>query len=174
MREQPGIPEEQLRACLQDQYDLYPFTLEFLPLGLDYNAGVYRVVSEQSTAYLLKVTSRPLYEPRCLVPRYLKDQGITSVVAPVPTRSGALKFHENAPGEIKRMWVAPRMRGLGLGRRMLLALEHYAREAGVVVLHLETNRTLIEAIQLYRDCGYQEVAAFNDEPYAHHWFEKHL
>src|SRR5205807_10182737 len=90
MREQPKIPEEQLRACFQDQYDLYPVTLEFLPRGLDYNAGVYRVVSEQGTAYLLKVTSRPLYEPRCLVPRYLNDQGITSVVAPIPTRSGAL------------------------------------------------------------------------------------
>ena len=90
MREQPGVPEEQLRACLQDQYDLYPVTLEFLPRGKDYKAGVYRVVSEQSTAYLLKVTSRSLYEPRCLVPHYLKDQGITSVVAPVPTRSGAL------------------------------------------------------------------------------------
>jgi spectinomycin phosphotransferase len=90
MREQPGIPEESLRACLQEQYDLYPVTLEFLPLGLDYNAGVYRVVSEQGTPYLLKVTSRPLYEPRCLVPCYLNDQGITAVVAPVPTRSGAL------------------------------------------------------------------------------------
>src|SRR5256886_12297935 len=90
MREQPKIPEEQLRACFQDQYDLYPVTLEFLPLGLDYNAGVYRVVSEQGTAYLLKVTARPVYEARCLVPRYLNEQGITSVVAPIPTRSGAL------------------------------------------------------------------------------------
>src|SRR2546430_17399777 len=90
MREQPKIPEEQLRACFQDQYDLYPVTLEFLPLGLDYNAGVYRAVSERGTAYLLKVTSRPLYEPRCLVPRYLNDQGIASVVAPIRSSSGAL------------------------------------------------------------------------------------
>ncbi len=90
MRKPPSIAEEQLRACFQNQYDLIPVTLEFLPLGLDYHAGVYRVVSEQGTASLLKVTSRPLYEPRCLVPRYLNDQGITSVVAPVPTRSGAL------------------------------------------------------------------------------------
>ncbi len=60
MREQPGIPEEQLRACLQDQYNLYPVRLEFLPRGKDYKAGVYRVASEQSTAYLLKVTSRSL------------------------------------------------------------------------------------------------------------------
>jgi len=91
-----------------------------------------------------------------------------------PIGCGALKFHENAPGELKRMWVAPRARGLGLGRRLLLALEHYAREAGMTVLHLETNRTLIEAIELYRHSGYQEVEPFNGEPYAHHWFEKHL
>jgi DNA-binding MarR family transcriptional regulator/GNAT superfamily N-acetyltransferase len=91
-----------------------------------------------------------------------------------PVGCGALKIHENAVGEIKRMWVAPRARGLGLGRRLLEALEGRAREAGVSVLQLETNRSLIEAIQMYRDCGYQEVAAFNDEPYAHHWFEKRL
>jgi len=60
---------------------------------------------------------------------------------------GALKFHPNAPGEIERMWVAPRARGLGLGRRLLGELEHSAREAGVSVLHLETNSSLIEAIQ---------------------------
>jgi spectinomycin phosphotransferase len=59
-------------------------------VGLDYSAGVYRVVSEQGSAYLLKVTSGPLYEPRYQVPRYLNDQGITSVIAPLPTRSGGL------------------------------------------------------------------------------------
>lgn len=91
-----------------------------------------------------------------------------------PVGCGALKFHENAPAELKRMWVAPSTRGLGLGRRLLLALEHAAREAGVTVLHLETNHALTEAIELYRHSGYQEVAAFNDEPYAHHWFEKRL
>ncbi len=91
-----------------------------------------------------------------------------------PVGCGALKLHGNAPGEIKRMWVAPRARGLGLGQRLLEALEGHAREAGVRILHLETNRTLVEAIQLYRACGYREVEAFNDEPYAHYWFEKRL
>jgi len=90
MREKPGIPDELLQTTLQDQYDLVPVTLEFLPVGLDYHAGVYRVVSEQGISYLLKVTSRPLYEPRYLVPRYLNDQGITSVVAPLLTKRGAL------------------------------------------------------------------------------------
>jgi DNA-binding MarR family transcriptional regulator/GNAT superfamily N-acetyltransferase len=91
-----------------------------------------------------------------------------------PVGCGALKFHENTVGELKRMWVAPRARGLGLGRRLLEALEHKAREAGMTVIHLETNRSLIEAIELYRHAGYQEVEAFNNEPYAHHWFEKRL
>lgn len=91
-----------------------------------------------------------------------------------PVGSGAVKFHENTVGEATCMWVAPHARGLGLGRRLLEALEHKAREAGMTVLHLETNRTLMEAIELYRHSGYQEVEAFNDEPYAHHWFEKRL
>ncbi|WP_220197510.1 phosphotransferase enzyme family protein [Ktedonospora formicarum] len=90
MRELPGIVEKDLRACVQDQYDLTSTRFEFLPLGHDYNAGVYQVVSAQGEAYLLKVTTRLLYEPCCLVPAYLKDQGIKSVVAPLPTRNGAL------------------------------------------------------------------------------------
>src|SRR5436305_12888605 len=90
MREPPEIAEDYLRACLQDQYDLGLVTLEFLLLGHDYDAGVYRAVSERGTAHLLKVTSRPPYEPRCLVPRYLNDQGIASVVAPIRSSSGAL------------------------------------------------------------------------------------
>ncbi len=91
-----------------------------------------------------------------------------------PVGCGALKFHADAPSELKRMWVAPRVRGLGVGRRLLGELERHAKEAGVSVLRLETNRTLTEAIELYRGAGYEEVAAFNAEPYAHHWFEKRL
>jgi spectinomycin phosphotransferase len=90
MREPPAISEQRLRACLHAQYDFVPVTLEFLPLGLDYNAGVYRVASERGTPYLLKVKSGTLYEPGCLVPRYLSDQGITSIAAPFPTRTNSL------------------------------------------------------------------------------------
>jgi spectinomycin phosphotransferase len=90
MREQPIIPEERLRTCLQEQYDLIPVTLEFLPLGLDYNSWVHRVVSEQGASYLLKARSGPLYEPSCFVPNYLRDEGIAAVVAPLPTKSNTL------------------------------------------------------------------------------------
>jgi GNAT superfamily N-acetyltransferase/DNA-binding MarR family transcriptional regulator len=91
-----------------------------------------------------------------------------------PVGCGALKFHRDAPAEIKRMWVAPAVRGLGLGHRLLAEVEAHAAANGVCTLRLETNRALAEAIALYRAAGYQEVAAFNDEPYAHHWFEKTL
>jgi DNA-binding MarR family transcriptional regulator len=91
-----------------------------------------------------------------------------------PSGCGALKLHPGAPAELKRMWVSPDARGLGLGRRLLLALERYAHDAGAEVVRLETNRALQEAIALYRSSGYREVARFSDEPYAHHWFEKNL
>ena len=91
-----------------------------------------------------------------------------------PVGCGALKYHADAPAELKRMWVAPCMRGLGLGRRLLSELERHAQDAGVTTLRLETNRTLTAAIELYRHSGYQEVSPFNSEPYAHHWFEKCL
>ncbi|MFL5927421.1 MAG: GNAT family N-acetyltransferase [Gaiellaceae bacterium] len=87
---------------------------------------------------------------------------------------GALKFHGRRPAELKRMWVAPAARGLGLGRRLLGELERLARDHGALMLRLETNVNLTEAIALYRSAGYREVAPFNDEPYAHHWFEKRL
>jgi len=87
---------------------------------------------------------------------------------------GALKFHDDAPTELKRMWVAPTTRGLGIGRRILSELEAEAARRGSRVLHLETNGSLTEAIALYRSSGYTEVDAFNDEPYAHHWFEKRV
>ena len=72
------------------------------------------------------------------------------------------------------MWVAPTARGLGLGRRLLRELEEHARRRGATATRLETNRALSEAIALYRSNRYVEVAPFNDETYAHHWFEKHL
>jgi ribosomal protein S18 acetylase RimI-like enzyme len=91
-----------------------------------------------------------------------------------PIGCGALKFHQRRPAELKRMWIAPAARGAGVARRLLGELERTAREAGAVVLRLETNRALSEAIALYKRSGYVEVKAFNAEPYAHHWFEKTL
>ena len=91
-----------------------------------------------------------------------------------PIGCGALKLEGDVPFYIKRMWVAPEARGLGVGRRILAELEAHARGRGAEVVYLETNRTLREAAALYRSAGYVEIEPFNDEPYAHHWFEKRL
>jgi DNA-binding MarR family transcriptional regulator/GNAT superfamily N-acetyltransferase len=91
-----------------------------------------------------------------------------------PIGCGGLRFHDDEPAEIKRMWIAESARGLGIGRRLLSELEVQAANHGAKAVRLETNKTLVEAISLYRSAGYVEVAPFNDEKYAHHWFEKQL
>ena len=90
-----------------------------------------------------------------------------------PVGCGALKCHPDF-GEIKRMWVAAACRGMGIGKRILRGLEDLARKRRIPTLRLETNKALTEAQALYRGSGYREVRPFNDEPYAHHWFEKAL
>jgi DNA-binding MarR family transcriptional regulator/GNAT superfamily N-acetyltransferase len=92
----------------------------------------------------------------------------------VPIGCGVMRLHEGSPPELKRMWVAPDARGLGLGRRLLRELEAHAAASGATAVRLETNRTLTEAIELYRSSGYVEVEPYNDERYADHWFEKRL
>ncbi|HEY6359327.1 MAG TPA: helix-turn-helix domain-containing GNAT family N-acetyltransferase, partial [Vicinamibacterales bacterium] len=77
-------------------------------------------------------------------------------------------------GEIKRLWVAPLARGLGVGRRLMEAAENAARHLSVKTLRLDTNRTLPEALQLYRSTGWSEIGRFNDDPYPDFFFEKHL
>jgi ribosomal protein S18 acetylase RimI-like enzyme len=87
---------------------------------------------------------------------------------------GALRTLTSDTGEIKRMWIAPDARGLGLGRRLLAELENQAMRRGFRIVRLDTNATLDEALTLYRSSGYREIPRFNDNPYAHHWFEKTL
>ncbi|MFI0735149.1 GNAT family N-acetyltransferase [Streptomyces sp. NPDC021225] len=91
-----------------------------------------------------------------------------------PVGCAGLKLPPGAPAEIKRMWVAPHTRGLGLARRFLAELEARAARHGRDVLRLDTNKALDAAIGLYHSAGFAEVPAFNDEPYAHHWFEKRI
>ena len=101
----------------------------------------------------------------CFLVAYLRSE---------PAGCGAVKHHPGAPSEIKRMWVSESARGLGIGRRLLSVLEARAMRSGASKARLETNRALVEAVGMYRSAGYREVPAFNDEPFADHWFEKRL
>jgi DNA-binding MarR family transcriptional regulator/GNAT superfamily N-acetyltransferase len=92
-----------------------------------------------------------------------------------PVGCGALKLHTDTQiAEIKRMWTSPELRGLGVGRRILDQLAEEAQARGMSTLRLETNRSLTEARKLYETSGFVEVQAFNNEIYAHHWFQRDL
>ena len=108
--------------------------------------------------------------------RFRRPHGVFLVayLDDVPVGCGGVKLTSPDVGYIKRMWVDGSRRGLGLGRKLLAALEDTARDLGCRIVQLETNRTLTGAMQLYRTSGYREVEPFNDEYYAHHWFEKSL
>lgn len=62
--------------------------------------------------------------------------------------------------EIKRMFVDPAARGLGIGARLMECLEQAARGAGIGVIRLETGTRQPEAIGLYRRFGYAERPPF--------------
>lgn len=144
----PGSSEA--RWCLEQYFDELASRFEG---GFDRDAGM-------------------AYDVECFVPpdgTFLVAQLFGTSVG-----CGALRTLGGGVGEIKRMWLAPEMRGLGVGRRLLAALEHAACERKMRAIRLDTHESLTEAIQFYRLSGYREIARYNNNPYAHHWFDKTL
>ena len=87
---------------------------------------------------------------------------------------GAVRTLDADHAEIKRMWVDPAVRGRGIGRRLLAALESAAAGLGRRTVRLDTTAFLTEALSLYRSAGYTAIPAYNDNPYSAHWLEKPL
>jgi DNA-binding MarR family transcriptional regulator/GNAT superfamily N-acetyltransferase len=133
-------------------------------------------------AYIAELERRAesRFDPRAGVtaePHELRPPAGTFLVAYLhgePVGCGAVKHPPGAPADIKRMWVAESARCRGIARRLLAELEAHAARSGATIARLDTNRALVEAIAMYRSAGYEEVPAFNAEPFAHHWFEKRL
>jgi spectinomycin phosphotransferase len=90
MREKPDLPDENILACLGEQYGLVVTELTFLPLGFDAAVGVYRVQAADGQHYFLKARRGAVAEITLQLPRSLKDQGIGQVIAPLPTSDGKL------------------------------------------------------------------------------------
>jgi putative acetyltransferase len=65
-------------------------------------------------------------------------------------------------GELKRMYVAPELRGKGIGRALLSRLESEARALGLTRLVLETGTRQTEALALYRRAGFTEIQAYGE------------
>jgi GNAT superfamily N-acetyltransferase len=92
----------------------------------------------------------------------------------VAVACGGLQTIGDGVGELKRMWVHDDWRGAGLGSRLLRHLEDQAHALGHVVVRLDTNASLTEAIAMYERAGYQRVERYNDNPWATDFFEKKL
>jgi spectinomycin phosphotransferase len=84
--EKPNIPDELITSRLQEEYDLHVMQLKFLPLGADLGTAVYRVFTEDGTAYFLKLR-KGFDEITVTVPLFLKFEGIKAIIVPFETKS---------------------------------------------------------------------------------------
>ncbi|MGJ8526486.1 hypothetical protein LMG33818_002237 [Halomonadaceae bacterium LMG 33818] len=89
-----------------------------------------------------------------------------------PIACGGLKGTNKGYAEIKRIWVAPEARGLGVIHSLMNVLEETAKSLGYSKLRLDTNSVLIKAVSFYRKHGWHEIDRFNDDPYPDLFFEK--
>ena len=87
---------------------------------------------------------------------------------------GGVRTLEHGIGEVKRMWVDASVRGQGLGRRLLAALERESQRLGHHTVRLDTSDVLVTAIAMYERAGYRAIAPYNDNPDAKVFFEKTL
>lgn len=92
----------------------------------------------------------------------------------LPLGCVGLKGNGGEIAEVKRLWVSPSARGLGLASRLMAEVESVARDLGIRILRLDTNGALHEAVELYKKAGWTEIPRFNDDPYPDRFFEKAL
>jgi spectinomycin phosphotransferase len=90
MLEKPDLKDEKIVACLRDAYGLCTGPLVFLPLGADMNAAVYRAVTDDGTPYFVKLKRGVFEETAVALPKFLRDQGIAQIIAPLQTKTGQL------------------------------------------------------------------------------------
>jgi spectinomycin phosphotransferase len=90
MLEKPAIPDKDLMSCLKNEYKLRVAEIAFLPLGADMNTAVYRAVSNDGTAYFVKLRKGDLNEACVAVPKYLSGTGFRQIIPSFNTRAGRL------------------------------------------------------------------------------------
>ncbi len=90
MLEKPNLSDEEMMACLQRDYGLRVAHVHFLPLGVDVNAAVYRLVMIDGGDYFAKLRRGAFDEVMPTLTKFLADQGFTHIIAPIATTHGLL------------------------------------------------------------------------------------
>lgn len=120
-----------------------------------------RLLVEELDRYLSQLY--PAESNHLLSVEALRQPGVTFFVARVAGKvvgCGALVIHPEEYAELKRLFVLPECRGLGIGYRLLQEREAYARAAGLSLIRLETGISQPEALRLYERAGYQRRGPF--------------
>ncbi len=87
MIEKPDIKDEKIIIALNQNYSIQASHIEFLPIGNDASAFSYRVETKNQISYFLKIKGGISNRAGLFVPRFLKDNGIEQVIAPLPTKA---------------------------------------------------------------------------------------
>ncbi|CAM4129134.1 GNAT family N-acetyltransferase [Pseudoalteromonas byunsanensis] len=109
---------------------------------------LYPIASDQSLAL------EELRQPNVHAIGLRNEDGIVACGAIVK------QFNKTLYGEIKRLYVRPSYRGKGLSRRIMQILLHYAGEAQIPLIRLETGSKQTEAISLYENLGFKRCERF--------------
>jgi GNAT superfamily N-acetyltransferase len=91
-----------------------------------------------------------------------------------PVCCGGIKRLDHRTCEIKKMYVVPKLRGMGVARRLLHELEDRARALGYELVRLDTGPKQANAAGLFQSEGYVEIDDFNGNPMAVYWGERPL
>lgn len=90
MLEKPDLHDAKIVACLRNDYGIRAAQIAFLPLGVDRNTAVYRVVADDAAPYFLKLRAGVFDQISVTFPKFLSDQGVEHIIAPLTTKTGQL------------------------------------------------------------------------------------
>jgi len=96
MLEKPELKDEKIINCLRNEFGLSVEKLSFLPLGADLNTAVYRVVTNDKTAYFVKLRKGDFNEASVTIPNFLSDLGIKQIIPSLTTQTGQLWANLNS------------------------------------------------------------------------------
>ncbi len=100
--------------------------------------------------------------------KYVAPRGTLVLAVRAGETLGCVAVRESSGNiaEMKRLYVRPQGRGLGLGRKLAEAAIDFARSAGYDAIRLDTLPQMKEAQRLYADLGFKEIAAYRHNPVA--------